>query len=106
MTAADFRDRIAAMAKRLSDEGLIIKAGWVGYRQCVMASDAPDIQVRECQIAFFAGAQHLFSSIMYSLDPEKEPTDADLRRMDLIDEELRQFAEQFHDRAMPPKGRA
>ena len=37
----------------------------------------------------------LFASIMSILDPEEEPTEADLRRMSTIDKELREFAAQF-----------
>ena len=35
-----------------------------------------------------AGAQVLFSSIVNILDPGSEPTEADLKRMDLIHNEL------------------
>jgi hypothetical protein len=44
---------------------------------------------------FFAGAQHLFGSIMGIMDPGEEPTDADLRRMDQIDVELKTFIAEF-----------
>jgi hypothetical protein len=36
------------------------------------------------QLAFMAGAEHVWSSVINMLDPGEEPTDADMRRMDLI----------------------
>jgi hypothetical protein len=47
-------------------------------------------------LAFLAGSQHLFSSIVVILDPgDEQPTEADLRKMDLIDKELRAFAREM-----------
>ncbi len=47
----------------------------------------------ECRLAYFFGAQHLFSSIMGVLDEGTEPTEDDLRRLDLINTELAAFVE-------------
>ncbi len=77
--------------KQLADEGKLIEAGWVGYQLAVLPPNAPQIQIDECRQAFMAGAQHLFHSIMSILDPGADPTDADLRKMDLIDKELTAF---------------
>jgi hypothetical protein len=38
-----------------------------------------------------AGAQHLFFTIMRTLDPGEEPTEADLKRFDLVAQELQKF---------------
>ena len=46
-------------------------------------------------MAFFAGAQHLFGSIMTMLDQDADVTEADLGRLSLIDAELQSFAENF-----------
>jgi len=56
--------------------------------------------------AFFAGAQHLFSSIMTILEPDAEPTEKDMQRMDLIDKELRAFINDFTLRNCPTEGRS
>lgn len=45
--------------------------------------------------AFFAGAQHLYASIMSFLEPGQEPTEKDEKRMEAIDKELRDYYEQF-----------
>lgn len=106
MPDTNFQQRVEKITKRLMDEGFIIKAGWVGYRQLVMPPNCSDIQIRETQLAFYAGAQHLFGSIMSGLDTEKEPTEADMQRMSNIAKELEEFANKFRDVAMPPKGKS
>jgi hypothetical protein len=100
-------ERIATEAsKRLADEGKLIEAGWVGYRLAVRSPDAPQIQIDECRMAFMAGSQHLFSSIMNILDPGEDPSAADLRKMDLIDKELRAFAREIEMKITKTKGSA
>jgi hypothetical protein len=79
------------LAKKLTDEGKLIEAGWVSYDRLVLSPEAPQIQRDECRLAFFAGAQHLFGSMMGILDPGAEPTAKDLDRMSQIDAELRAF---------------
>jgi hypothetical protein len=92
MTSPHIRKLVDDVSKKLTDEGKLIEAGFVSYRRFVLSPDAPQIQIDETRWAFFAGAQHLFSSIMSILDPDAEPTDADMRRMDMIHTELAKFA--------------
>lgn len=89
------RAHLDRLTRELTDNGKLIEAGWVGLRIAVDLIDAPSDQLREMRMAFFAGAQHLFGSIMGILDPGEEPTEADLRRMDLIDAELELFIRDF-----------
>jgi hypothetical protein len=86
--------------------GKLIEAGWIGLRLAAIPLDTPPAQLDDMRIAFFSGAQHLFGSLMTILDPGEEPTDADLKRMDLIDAELRAFLEDFKLRHIKTKGRA
>lgn len=81
------------LSKSLADEGSIIEGGWVGFCLAVTpkGQTMPQIQHDEMRKAFFAGAQHLFASIMSILDPGSEPTQRDLDRMTLIHEELEAF---------------
>lgn len=96
MSQKDKVDILASgLSKRLMDEGKIIAAGWASFCQFCMPADAPKIQIDEMQKAFFAGAQHLWGSIMTGLDPEHEPTPQDERRMELIDAELTAFGERL-----------
>lgn len=90
----------------LADSGKLIEAGWIGLRCAAIPADASQIQLDEMRNAFFAGAQHLFGTIMTVLDPEAEPTENDLRRMDLIDKELREFIGEFAKRHIPTRDTA
>lgn len=94
------------LAKRLSDQGRLIEAGWIILRAMAVPPDAPEMQVNEMRYAFMAGAQHLFSSIMGTLDPDEEPTDADLRRLDLIHNELEAFRKEMELRHGGARGSA
>jgi hypothetical protein len=81
------------ITKKLADEGRIIEGGWQAMRLLVLPPTASAVQVAEMRKAFFAGAQHLFGSIMTVLDPddEDEPTANDLLRVALIHAELEEF---------------
>lgn len=83
--------------KSLIDAGKIIEAGWVGLAMMSIPLTAGDVQRREMRNAFFAGAQHLFSSIMSMLEPDAEPTENDMRRMDLISSELNEFITEYKE---------
>ncbi len=94
------------VTKELTDKGKLIEAGFAAFRHFVIAKDAPAIQVQEMQLAFMAGAEHLFSSIMGILDPGDEPSAADLRRMDLINTEIDTWRGKLSERVDPAQGNA
>ena len=100
------RAYLERLSRELTDGGKLIEAGWLGLRIACELEDAPAIQLEEMRNAFFAGAQHLFSSIMTLLEPDAEPTDKDLERLDLIDGELMAFINDFSVRRLPTEGRA
>lgn len=86
---------IEKITRKLIDEGKIIEAGWISFRIISIPDGASQRQLDDMRAAFFAGAQHLFGSIMVSFDPGKEPTDNDLRRMSQINMELNEFIAEF-----------
>jgi hypothetical protein len=92
MTPKEVVDRIV---KESIDKGQLIEAGWIALKLVSMPPNASQDQIDDMRGAFFAGAQHLFSSIMSVLEPDKEPTDNDLRRMAMIQSELQEFLRQF-----------
>ena len=94
------------LSQELTDKGKLIEAGWIGLRLAAIPLDAPAIQLEEMRNAFFAGAQHLFSSIMMLLEEGPDATDSDVSRMDLIDRELREFINDYTIRKLPSEGRA
>jgi hypothetical protein len=100
------RQFLEALYRRLADEGQLIEAGWIGLRLAAVPHDASAIQLDNMRMAFMAGAHHLFTSIMKMLEPGTEETEADLRRIVLIDEELRKFGEELELRVGRPKGSA
>lgn len=81
-------DKIAA---DWADKGKLIEGGWRAFVVVGGLTDAPEQQLSDMRKAYMLGAQHLFASIMGILDPGKDPTDKDLRRMDLIHQELEAF---------------
>lgn len=89
------RAYLERLTKELVDQGKLIEAGWIGLRLAAIHDDAPPMQLEEMRMAFFAGAQHLFGSVMSFLEDGEEPTDNDLKRMDNVDKELQQFLKDF-----------
>jgi hypothetical protein len=95
------------LARELAEQGKLIEAGWIGLRLACDLHDAPAGQLDDMRNAFFAGAQHLLGSIQNGiLDPDAEPTEGDLRRFSLIDQELREFIQDFELRYGIIKGSA
>ena len=89
---ADLEKTVKKLTDQFTKEGKLIEAGWVSLRLMTLPQDAPQIQIDEMRNAFFAGAQHLFGSLMTILDPgTEEITAADLAKMDLIHRELNVF---------------
>jgi hypothetical protein len=86
---------IAAVEKKLIDEGLLIEAGWQGLRLAAIPVDAPLIQLEEMRNAFFAGAQHLYVTLLRVMEDGDEATATDLARMGKIDDELHRFYDEF-----------
>jgi len=91
------------LAKVATDKGKLIEIGWISALLYVVPKDASETQVNEMHKAFFLGAQHLFTSIMSILDPGAEPTEKDLRRMDLIHNELEVFRKEVTSHHTAPE---
>lgn len=79
----DYKERL----RRAVDQGFVIEGGWQDIKRLTLA-DAPDIQLREMRKAFFAGAAHMYASIINMLEEGSEPTEDDLRRIEMIHVEL------------------
>ncbi len=97
---------INQLTKDLTDKGKLIEAGFASMLVMGILKDAEPQQVADMRTAFFAGAQHVFGTLMNILDPGDEPTDADMRRIDLIDKELREFITEFAKKNLPTAGNA
>lgn len=94
------------LTKGLTDQGKLIEAGFVLFANYVIPKGAPPAQYTDMRLAFMAGAEHVFSSIMNVLDEGDEPTADDLRRMDLIHRELEAWRAKLSERIQPSQGSA
>ena len=74
----EFEAETDKLAKAASDKGLLIELGFLGYRKFILGKDVSDRQISDARLAFFAGAQHLYGSIMGILEEGEEATEADL----------------------------
>lgn len=68
-----------------------VRSQWEAYR-AILPKDASATQIIETRRAFYAGAQCLMHLLLQRLEPGTEETENDLKMMDDIDSELRQFA--------------
>lgn len=94
------------VTKEMTDQGKLIEAGFAAFAHFAIPDDAPPVQKNEMRLAFMAGAEHLFSSIMNILDPGTEPTENDLRHMDLIAREIDEWRARLSERVEPSQGSA
>jgi hypothetical protein len=89
------REMAEAITLDASNKGRLIEAGWLAFVATCYGKGMPADQHRELRSVFFAGAHHLFASIMNVLEEGEEPTEADMRRMDLIRYELDGFLQEY-----------
>lgn len=101
MTRTDKEQLAERLTKEAADKGKLIEVGWTALRVLVIPPNASEIQLREMRMAFMAGAQHLFATVLSILEPGTEPTEADMKRLDLIQKELDDFAQEMKLRASP-----
>lgn len=97
-------DHLLKLQKKLADEGMLVGAGWIGFRMMALKNDAPADMLALMKMAFYAGSTHLFTSIMGILDPGVEETPGDMQRMNNIHDELAAFEADFRLRYGPAKG--
>jgi pilus assembly protein TadC len=86
-----------------TDAGRVIEMGVAGFIKLVVPPTASPAQVRDMRIAFYAGADFLFSAIMGVLAPGAEPTAKDLERMNSIADELERFRKEVTTRHKAPE---
>lgn len=97
-----FRQAHDEFIKRAVDQGKLLEAGFLALRLQILPN-APDHAVNTARMLYMAGAQHLFASLMAAMDPDRDPTPQDMRRMALIAGELEAFEPQLKAWATGPK---
>ncbi len=72
----------------------------IGFAAFVATAKPPiaDEHLSQFRDAYFAGAQHLWASVMDVLDEGSEATEQDLRRMDLVNHELTAWRDDLNAR--------
>jgi len=65
---------------------------WDQFARAVLPPQISTLQRREMRRAFYAGAESILFRVIQSFAPESEPTDEDLKIMENIDRELKEFA--------------
>lgn len=79
--------------REFAAKGKVVEGGWRGLSVMWHLNTASVVQQQEMRKAFYAGAQHVFGSIMGLLDPgQGEPTDREMKVLDDIHKELDAFA--------------
>lgn len=89
-SAVQIQALIDKITAEWADKGKIVEGGWQAF-VAVSLKGAPPEQLREMRKAYYLGAQHLFASIMSFVEEGVEPTDKDMRRMTLVQDELKKF---------------
>lgn len=96
-SAAELEQLAEQILNDWADKGKIIEGGWQAMVELCGLQHAPAPQIKDMRRAYMLGAQHLFSSIVGMLEPGANITEQDLRRMDLIHQELEGFRRSLHN---------
>lgn len=72
-----------------------IEQMWLDYERRVLPANSGAVQRKETRKAFYAGAMCLFERLVTMLDPEAEPTEADVRKMNEINNEILAWLEEM-----------
>ena len=88
------QDAIDRLLRAQTDETNVIETLWLLYAHHVEVPPG-GTQWIETRRAFFGGATTLFETIMRVLEPDAEPTEADLKRMDRIAKELARWGDEM-----------
>ena len=93
------------LTRKLVDQGQLVEVGWKVFENQVVPDHAGEHQRTDMRAAFFAGAQHLFQSIV-SMVKEREATGDDIERMRAISREIAAFDAEMKLRMQRPGGSA
>lgn len=71
---------------------LLMAEQWDQFARKALTEGTPPDQRREMRRAFYAGAHGILFRVIQAFAPETEPTDADMRIMTELHQELEDFA--------------
>lgn len=84
---------VERLTARLVAEGKLVEAGWAGYLIDVVPPNATPVEIENQRLAFYAGAHHLFESIVTMFGDDVEPSGDDIDKLDSVANELADFRE-------------
>jgi len=93
--------------KKMADDGKILTGGFLAY--CVVNQITNESARLRAKDAYYAGAEHVFTTLMNALDPDTpdhEPTAADMQRMDKLWNEISAWQEEQKLKFAPSGGSA
>lgn len=99
-------EKLAELMAEMNAKGRLVEAGWISLRIAAVPQGASEVQINEMRNAFFAGAQHLFTSIMLLMTEGEEPKEADFATLEQIQTELDEFIQLYALTHISPEGRA
>lgn len=71
----------------------LLETEWVHFRKASIAQDAGVTQLTEMRRAFYAGACAFYWLVINELDPDRELTEEDRKRMEKLYTEMREFVQ-------------
>lgn len=86
------KSEVDALTREFIDAGVVIAAGWEGYKTLTNLPDDADPRIEE---AFFAGANHLSRVSQSMLEKGNDITEKDIDRILKVEDELNRFNEKF-----------
>lgn len=87
------KERYEKILNSWADQGRVVEGGWRGLSAIWGLDTAPEVQKMEMRKAYYAGAQHVFGSIMGLMGPSgEEPSEREMKVLDDIHKELDAFA--------------
>lgn len=87
------KERYEKILNSWADQGRVVEGGWRGLCAIWNLDGAPEVQKMEMRKAYYAGAQHVFGSIMGLMGrDQEEPSEREMKVLDDIHKELDAFA--------------
>lgn len=96
---------LVKVSQQLIKDGKLLEAGWTALRVYGNLDHCTPQQLEEFRLVYLAGCQHLWASVISTVDEDSEPTEADMERMNQIGQEIESISPQLQLRFGFPKGR-
>lgn len=83
------KERLADdIVRSAGNAGLLVETGWQIHKGIILQIADNDPRLFDIRLAFMAGAEHVFTSLIGMMDEGDEITDGDMKKMALLDQEI------------------